>query len=423
MPKAKSPKPRMSIAQKILAKASGKKTCAVGEIVMARVDVAMSHENADVVLRSFLEIGIKKVWDNQRIVILFDHRIPAESEKTATTHKRLRAFVKEQGITHFYDLKEGICHQILPEFGHCRPGEVLVGTDSHTTTHGAFGTFATGIGATEMAGVWATGELWLRVPETIRIIVSGAFRPYVSAKDLILFIIGQLRADGANYCAVEFHGSTIETMSIASRMVLSNLAMEMGAKVAFVTPDDKTISYVKEQTPKPFDAVFPDNGAEYKSTLQIDVSALSSKVACPHAVDNVKDVKEIAGTKIDQALIGSCTNGRLEDFAAAARILEGKIIQKDVRLLIIPASRRVYLDALKKGYLEVFLKAGALILNPGCGPCLGAHQGLLAPGEVCVATTNRNFRGRMGSPESSVYLASPATVAASALKGEITEPC
>ena len=422
MPKAKSLMPSMSMAQKILAKASGKNACAVHEIVMAKVNVAMSHENADVVLRSFQEIGIDAVWDNRSIVILFDHRIPAESEKTAATHKRLRAFVREQGITHFYDLKEGICHQILPEFGHCRPGEVLVGTDSHTTTHGAFGTFATGIGATEMAGVWATGELWLRVPETIQITVSGTFRPYVSAKDLILHIIGQLKADGANYCAVEFHGPTIETMSIASRMVLSNLAMEMGAKVAFVIPDSTTVSYVKERTGQPFEVMLPDEDAEYKSRLAIDVADLKSKIACPHAVDNVKDVTEVNGTKIDQALIGSCTNGRLEDLAVAARLLEGKTIHKSVRLLVIPASRRVYLEALKRGYLETLVMAGGLILNPGCGPCLGAHQGLLAPGEVCVATTNRNFRGRMGSPESSVYLASPATVASSALTGEITEP-
>ncbi len=412
----------MTIAEKILARASQKKKVAVNEIVMARVDVAMSHENADVVLRSFQDIGVKKVWDNEKIVILFDHRIPAESEKTAATHKRLRAFVQEQKITHFYDLKEGICHQILPEFGLCRPGEVLVGTDSHTTTHGAFGTFATGIGATEMAGVWATGELWLRVPETIKITVTGSFREYVSAKDVILHIIGQLKADGANYCAVEFHGSTIREMSIASRMVLSNLSMEMGAKVAFVVPDRTTISYISERTQKPFEPALPDDDAHYKDALEIDVSDLKSQIACPHTVDNVNDVTEVQGTKIDQALIGSCTNGRLEDLAVAAQILEGKTVHKDVRLLIIPASRQEYLKALRKGYIETFIKAGGLVLNPGCGPCLGAHQGLLAPGEVCVATTNRNFRGRMGSPESFVYLASPATVACSAIRGEITQP-
>jgi 3-isopropylmalate/(R)-2-methylmalate dehydratase large subunit len=413
----------MTIAEKILARASGKKKVSVNEIVMAKVDVAMSHENADVVLRSFRDIGMKKVWDPDRIVILFDHRIPADSEKTAETHKRLRGFVREQGITHFYDLKEGICHQVLPEFGHDRPGEVLVGTDSHTTTHGAFGTFATGIGATEMSGVWATGELWLKVPETIKVTVHGSFQKFVSAKDLILHIIGVLGADGANYCSVEFHGQTIQDMSIASRMVLSNLSMEMGAKVAFVLPDDKTIRYVKERTDKPFQVALPEPDAVYSRTLDIDVGVLASQVACPHSVDNVKPVKDLAGLKIHQALIGSCTNGRLEDLAVAAQILENKVVHPQVRLLVIPASRRVYLEALKKGYIETFVLAGGLVLNPGCGPCLGAHQGLLGSGEVCLATTNRNFKGRMGSPEASVYLASPATVACSAIHGEVTAPC
>lgn len=392
------------------------------EIVMAKIDVAMSHENADVVLRSFREIGVGRVWDRDKIVILFDHRIPAESEKSAATHKRLREFVKEQGITHFYDMKEGICHQILPEFGLCRPGEVLVGTDSHTTTHGAFGTFATGIGATEMSGVWATGELWFKVPESMKITVNGSFQRHVSAKDLILYIIGMLGADGADYKAVEFCGETIHTMSIASRMVLSNLSMEMGAKVAFMLPDEKTISYVREHTNKEFEVVVPDENAQYTKELPIDVTNVAPQIACPHAVDNVKPVKDIAGIKIHQALIGSCTNGRLEDLAVAAEIVEHKTVHPDVRLLVIPASRKVYLQAIEKGYIEIFIKAGGLVLNPGCGPCLGAHQGLLAPGEVCVATTNRNFKGRMGSPDSFVYLASPATVAFSALAGEITAP-
>ncbi len=412
----------MTIAEKILARASGKEKISSNEIVMARVDVAMSHENADVVLRSFRDIGLERVWDKTKIVILFDHRIPAESEKTAMTHKRLREFVREQGIKYFYDMKEGICHQILPEFGHCRPGELLVGTDSHTTTHGAFGTFATGIGATEMAGVWATGELWLRVPESIKIEVSGTLRDFVSAKDLILYIIGQLKADGASYNAVEFHGETIRNLSIASRMVLSNLSMEMGAKVAFVTPDEKTIAYIKARTDKKFNAVTSDEDVQYVQELDIDVTDLVSQIACPHSVDNVKKVEEVKGTRIHQALIGSCTNGRLEDLAIAAEILEGSRVHPDVRLLIIPASRKTYQEALRRGYIETFLTAGGIVLNPGCGPCLGAHQGLLAPEEVCVATTNRNFKGRMGSPESFVYLASPATVAFSAINGEITVP-
>jgi 3-isopropylmalate/(R)-2-methylmalate dehydratase large subunit len=411
-----------TIAEKILARASSSKKLKPNEIVMARVDVAMSHENADVVLRSFREIGVKRVWDKDKIVILFDHRIPAESEKTAITHQRLREFVKEQGITHFYDVREGICHQILPEFGHCRPGELLVGTDSHTTTHGAFGTFATGIGATEMAGVWVTGELWLKVPETMKITLYGTLKQYVSAKDVILHIIGTLGADGAHYKAVEFTGETIGRMSIASRMVLSNLSMEMGAKVAFVVPDDATVSYVRARTNNEFKVINPDPDAHYCREISIDVSILESQIACPHSVDNVKPVREVAGTKIHQALIGSCTNGRLEDLSIAAAILQGKTIHPDVRLLIIPASRKIYLEAIKHGFIETFIKAGSLVLNPGCGPCLGAHQGLLAPGEVCISTTNRNFRGRMGSSESFVYLASPATVAFSAIKGEITTP-
>lgn len=410
-----------TIVEKILTKKSDK-SVSVNEIVETEVDIAMSHENADMVLKAFRNIGIPKVWDPEKIVILFDHRVPAESERTATTHKRLRAFVEEQRIENFYDMREGICHQILPEKGHTRPGEILVGTDSHTTTHGAFGVFATGIGATEMAGVWATGRLWFKVPETIKITVKGRFQPPVSSKDLILHIIGTLGADGADYKAVEFSGETISDMTIAGRMVLSNLSMEMGAKCAFVLPDNKTIQYVKERTNKPFDAVLPDPDAEYLKEMTVNVSGLSPQIACPHAVDNVKNVKDITGIKINQALIGSCTNGRLEDLEVAARILEGKSIHPKVRMLVIPASRKILIEAIRKGYIEIFVTAGALVLNPGCGPCLGAHQGVLAAGEVCISSTNRNFQGRMGSPESSVYLASPATVAASALRGEITDP-
>jgi 3-isopropylmalate/(R)-2-methylmalate dehydratase large subunit len=412
----------MTIAEKILARASGRRSVKPHEVVTARIDIAMSHENADVVLRAFKEIGIEKVWDPERIVILFDHRIPAETEKTAATHQRIRKFVAEQGIKHFYDLKEGICHQVLPEKGHSLPGKVMVGTDSHTTTHGAFGTFATGIGATEMAGVWATGELWFMVPDSIRINVTGKFMEFVSAKDLILHIIGMLGADGADYKSVEFCGETIAAMSVASRMVLTNLSMEMGAKVAFVAPDEKTRVYVREHSTADFDVLLADPDAAYVQTIEVDVSNLTSMVACPHAVDNVKPVAEMTGTKIDQALIGSCTNGRLEDLEIAAGILKGKTVAQGVRLLVIPASRHVYLEAIRKGHIETFIKAGGLVLNPGCGPCLGGHQGLMAPGEVCISTTNRNFKGRMGSPESSVYLASPATVARSALAGVITAP-
>lgn len=412
----------MTVAEKILARSSGRDRVKPGQIVQARIDVAMSHENADLVIRHFRSIGLERVWDPDRIVIIFDHRIPAESERTAELHKRVRAFVKEQHIEHFYDLKAGICHQVLAEKGHSVPGEILVGTDSHTTTQGAFGVFATGIGATEMAGVWATGELWFKVPETTRIAVSGAFKQWVMSKDLILNIIGRLAADGADYKAVEFSGPAITEMTIASRMVLSNLSMEMGAKVAFVIPDEKTVDYVKSRTEKEFTVVLPDEGAAYERNLDVDISDLEPQVACPHAVDNVKPVREVKGVRIDQALLGSCTNGRLEDLEMGARILEGKRIAGHVRMIVIPASQEIYLDAVNKGVLSAFVKAGAIVVNPGCGPCLGAHQGILAAGEVCISTTNRNFQGRMGSPDSKVYLASPAVVAASAIKGEIAVP-
>ena len=412
----------MTIAEKILGAASGKGKVSPGEIVNARVDLAMSHENGALVIKNFLKIGVEKVWAPERIVILFDHRVPAESQRTAIGHREVREFVRIQGIKHFYDMRAGICHQILPEKGHVRPGILLVGTDSHTTTHGAFGAFGTGIGATEMAAVWATGEIWLRVPTTLRIELRGEFQQWVSAKDAILYIIGDLRADGADYKAIEFYGDAVEKMSVASRMVLSNLSMEMGAKVAFVPPDKKTEDYVASRSRLPFAPVSADADASYEKTLTYHMSELEPQIACPHQVDNVKNVSAVEGIPIDQALLGGCTNGRLEDLEVAARILDGKTIPMNVRMLVIPASWEIYLEAMRKGLLEKLIRAGAVVLNSGCGPCLGAHQGLLAPKERCVSTTNRNFQGRMGSAEAGIYLASPAVVAASALTGEITDP-
>ncbi len=412
----------MTIAEKIILAASGKSRVAPGEIVNARVDLAMSHENAALVIKNFLKIGVDRLWDPDKIVIIFDHRVPAESEKTAAGQKDVRQFVRTHAIKNFYDMRAGICHQVLPEKGHVRPGTLLVGTDSHTTTHGAFGAFGTGIGATEMAAVWATGEIWLRVPQTIRIELKGAFQEAVTAKDAILYIIGDLGADGADYKAVEFYGEVIDKMSIASRMTISNLSMEMGAKVAFVPPDKKTIDYVRERAKLPFTPVLADSDAQYLKNLVYEVDQIEPQIACPHRVDNVKPIGEVEGTRVDQALLGSCTNGRLEDLESAASIIDGKKVAPDVRMLVIPASWEIYLEAMKLGYIETFIRAGAIILNPGCGPCLGAHQGLLAPGENCISTTNRNFQGRMGSPEAGIYLASPPTVAASALTGKITDP-
>ena len=411
-----------TIAEKILMRASGSTHVEPGEIVNAKVDIAMSHDNAALVSKIFKEIGVEKVWDADRIVIPIDHRVPANNIKVAEGHKKIREFARSQNINHFYDVREGVCHQIMPEFGHVVPGELIAGTDSHTTTYGAMGAFSTGIGATEMAAVWATGELWLKVPETYKITLVGQPGEQVFAKDIILHIIGQLTAEGANYKGIEYYGPVIEAMSVGSRMTLSNMSMEMGAKCAIIPPDQKVFDYLHDRTDKEYNVVNADPDAKYAKKLEFDVSQIGPQVACPHAVDNVKDVSEVAGTKLHQAVLGSCTNGRIEDLKAGARMLDGKDIHKDVRLIISPASRQVYLQAMEEGILQKFVKAGGIVINPGCGPCLGAHEGILAAGENCIASTNRNFQGRMGSTEAGIYLASPATVVASAVKGEITDP-
>ncbi len=411
-----------TVAQKLLARKAGKAEVAVGEIVNVEPDLAMSHDNAGLVIKQFKQIGVDKVWNPNRIVIPLDHRAPAESEKTATAHRSIRMFVKEQGIKDFYDIKEGICHQVVVEKGHILPGELAVGTDSHTTSYGCLGALSTGIGATEMAAVWATGKIWLKVPESIRIVINGILPKGVYAKDVILYIIGQLTVEGANYESVEYYGDTIERMSISERFTMCNLSMEMGAKFAFVPFDKVTKKYLSGVTKRKLTPIFSDRNAVFEKEYKFSVGGLEPQVACPHNVDNVKPIGEVKGTKIDQVVLGSCTNGRLDDLEIAARIVRGKKIHPDVRMLILPATRSIYLQAMRKRYLGTFMEAGAVVLNPGCGPCLGAHQGILAAGERCLATTNRNFKGRMGSPESEVYLASPAVAAATAIKGEITDP-
>lgn len=391
----------VTFAEEILAKASGEKKVEAGDIVDASIDIAMSHDNAALVIKKFREIGMDKVWDANKIVIILDHRVPANTIKTAERHKTIREFVKEQGIN-FYDINTGICHQVMIEEGYASPGRLIVGTDSHTTSYGATGAFSTGIGATEMAAVWATGKIWLRVPESYKINIEGNLPEMVFSKDIILHIIKHLRSDGANYKSCEFYGNLVEKMSLASKIVIANMSMEMGAKVA-VFPK------------KEYDGV-------YEKEFNFDVSNLSPQIACPHAVDNVKDVTEVEGKEINQAVLGSCTNGRMEDLRIAANILKGKKIAKGVRMLVFPASMNIYRKALEEGLIKTFIDAGALVLNPGCGPCLGAHEGILASNEVAITSTNRNFKGRMGSRDAEVYLASPATVAASALRGMITDP-
>jgi 3-isopropylmalate/(R)-2-methylmalate dehydratase large subunit len=411
-----------TISEKILMRASGSQHVEPGEIVNARVDIAMSHDNAALVSKVFKEIGVPKVWDADRIVIPIDHRVPANNIKTAEGHKKIREFASSQNIKHFYDVREGVCHQIMPEFGHVVPGELIAGTDSHTTTYGALGAFSTGIGATEMAAVWATGELWLKVPETFKINLTGSLNDNVFSKDVILHICGQLTAEGANYKAIEYYGPAVNEMSVGARMTITNMSMEMGAKAAIMAPDRKVFDYLKGRTDKQYNVVTADPDAKYEKEMEYDVSQIGPKVACPHAVDNVKDVREVAGTKLHQAVLGSCTNGRIEDLMAGVKMLGDNMIHKDVRLIVAPASRQVYLEAMEQGILQKFVRAGGMVINPGCGPCLGAHEGILAAGENCIASTNRNFQGRMGSTEAGIYLASPATVVASAVNGEITDP-
>jgi 3-isopropylmalate/(R)-2-methylmalate dehydratase large subunit len=414
----------MNIIEKILANASGKQEVSPGEIVEAKIDVAMTHDlTGPLAIKSFHEIGAKKVWDSNKVVIIIDHLVPASSVISAELHKTVRNFAEEQHLENFYDVgRGGVCHQVMPEKGHVRPGEVIVGSDSHTCTYGAFGAFATGIGSTEMAAVFATGKLWFRVPEVIKVDVTGKFKKLVTAKDLTLNIVGKIGADGAIYKGLEFGGSTIRDMTIDGRMVLSNMAVEMGAKAGLIEPDKKTVDYVKARTDQPFTPVKSDPDSVYEKIVDVDVSELEPQVAVPHSVDNVKPVSEVEDVKVDQAFIGSCTNGRLEDLRVATQILKGKKIARGVRLVVIPASQEIYLNAINEGLIRTFMDAGATVGNPNCGPCLGGHMGILAEGEACISTSNRNFIGRMGSTKSFVYLASPATVAASAITGKITDP-
>jgi 3-isopropylmalate/(R)-2-methylmalate dehydratase large subunit len=416
----------MNITEKILAKASGKTAVHAGEIVDANVDMIMVHDlTGPLAVEAFKKIGIEKVWDNKKVVVILDHQVPAESVTAAELHKTMRKFAKDQQLR-IYDVgKGGICHQVMPEKGHVLPGTVMVGADSHTCTYGAFGAFATGIGSTEAAAVFATGKIWLKVPEAIKINVHGQFQRYVAPKDLILHVIGKLGAGGAIYKTAEFRGPTIREMSVAGRMTLCNMTVEMGAKNGIVEPDETTRKFLEGRTAKllaPFESLISDADAAYEKTVDIDVTDLTPQIAYPSSVDNVKPASDMSNVTVEQAFIGSCTNGRIEDLRVAAEILKGKMVKDGVRTLVIPASQEVYRQALNEGLIEIFTDAGALVCGSTCGPCLGGHIGLLAPSETCVSTSNRNFIGRMGSKEASVYLASPATVAASAITGRITNP-
>lgn len=410
-----------TFSEKILSKKAGKAVCA-GEIVTVSPNRILSHDNSAAIIREFKKLGVNKIKDQEKIVIILDHVTPASTERYALNHKTIREFVSEQKIPHFFDIPCGICHQVFSEHGFAMPGELILGADSHTTSYGAFGAFSAGIGRSEVASLWATDEIWLKVPETIRIEITGKLSPAVASKDVILKVIGDVGSDRANYKAVEFAGETVEGFTMASRMVLANMAAEMGAKNGYVAPDEVTLEWLEGRARGECELVISDPDAEYESLLTWDVSSLSPQVACPHTVDNVKPVSEVEGIPFHQAVIGTCTNGRLEDLRSVAGILKGKKVSPSIRTLIIPASRQEYARALREGIIETLVQAGCVILNPGCGPCLGAHQGVLAPGEVALSTANRNFRGRMGSRDSEIYLASPATVAASAIEAKIADP-
>jgi homoaconitate hydratase family protein len=410
-----------TLTEKVLGRKAGKDVQA-GEVITVSPDYVLSHDNSAAIIQEFRKLGVEKVKAPAKIVIVLDHIVPASEEKYAQNHKSIREFVAEQGIPNFFDINAGICHQVLPEQGFALPGKVIVGSDSHTPSYGALGAFATGIGRTETACTWATDEIWLRVPETMRIDLSGRFRGGVFAKDLSLKLIGDHGAEMANYKAVEFAGPAAGDFSVGARLTLANMSAEMGAKNGYFAPDAKTLKWLEGRARGPFVVASSDPDARFESVIAYDLGGLEPQVACPHSVDNVKPVTAVAGKPVNQVLIGTCTNGRLEDIEAAAAIFAGRKVHPSVRCLVIPASWEVYREALKSGALAVLADAGCVILNSGCGPCLGAHEGILAAGEVCLSTSNRNFRGRMGHRDSEIYLASPATAAAAAVAGKIADP-
>lgn len=451
----------LTFAEKVFSAKLGREVHA-GEIVTVEPDFVLSHDNSAAISKTFAGIGVEHVRYPGRIVIVLDHVVPAADYKHATNHKTIREFVSAQGISNFFDINHGVCHQVLLEHGFARPGSIIVGSDSHTTSYGAVGAFSVGIGRTEAACTWATGELWLRVPDTLRITVDGAWPERVGSKDLMLNIAGQISASGADYLSVEWTGGAVHSLSVDSRIVLCNMSAEIGAKNGYVPPDAKVKKWLDmvvgatPASPVPSSASLPacesepmadtavgstgDNGghggpphqkyenwhtdpdAKLAKNINLDISSLPPQIACPHRVDNVKPVGEVAGTRVQQCLLGTCTNGRYEDIAAAWEVLQGKRVSPATRLLVFPASQRENLLAVKAGLMEQFIEAGAVWMNPGCGPCLGAHEGALAPGEACISTANRNFKGRMGTPDSEIYLGSPQSVAAAATTGEITDP-
>jgi 3-isopropylmalate/(R)-2-methylmalate dehydratase large subunit len=415
----------MTIAEKILARASGLSGVSPGDFVTARIDMALIPEMFMMVRRALLKACIDPesltLWDPEKVVAVIDHYVPTAALELAEEHKQLRELARKLRMKYYYDVFPGVCHQILHEKGHVRPGELIVGADSHTTTHGALNAAATGIGASEMAYVMQTGQLWFMVPETIKFDIRGNLSDYVYSKDLILYIAGRYGTEVAQYKSIEWTGPVVENFSMDARFTMSNMSVELGAKFGLFRADQKTMDYVMARTQKPFEPVEADPGAVYAETYVIDASTLEPQVALPHSVGNVKPVSAVKDVPIDQASLASCCNGRIEDLEIAVRILKGKKVHPRVRFWVAPASWELYQEAMDKGILRALLDAGAMIGNPSCGFCTGI-QGVLAAGERCIAATPRNFKGRMGSNDSEIFLASPATVAASAIRGVITDP-
>jgi homoaconitate hydratase family protein len=412
----------MTIAEKILAAKSGCDSVRPGEIVDAYPDLVMSHTATWRSVSVMERVGATRLHDPNRLAIVLDHISPAKTEKYAADQQISRNFARKFGIQKFYDIDSGIAHLVLMEAGHVAPGDLIVGTDSHCTIYGSLGALGTGIGYTEVASVWITGKLWMKVPESVRIVLHGSFGLGVYAKDLMLDLIGRLGADGCTYDSVEFYGSVFQ-FSISERMTMANLAMEMGVKCVFIPPDDSTAEYLRGRLTegRAFRPVYADADAQYARHLEVDLSQLGPIVACPHEVQNTRPIEDVAGTHIDQAFLGSCANAKYEDLVVAARILKGRRVHPGVRLIVTPGSKQIMLEAMNSGVLQILLESGGMVTNPGCGACAG-DGGMLADGEVCLSTANRNFLGRMGSNKSQIYLSSPATLAASAIRGVITDP-
>jgi len=409
-------------AEKIIGRAAGNQEAVAGDIVEAEPDLVMSHESTFLVNKSFREIGAGRPWDPEKIVVVLDHRTPANTLQTASVHARIRELVREYGIKRFYDAGEGICHQLLVEERLAKPGQLVLGADSHTPTAGAIGAFATGVGATEMAGIWATGKIWLKIPETVKVVLGNCLPLGSYPKDLALEIVRLLGPSGAEYKCLEMVGDALPGLLISSRMVLCNMSVEAGAKAAIVAPDTVTAQWYSGVVEGRLDMVRSDSDCAYESEMSIDLLKVPPMVSGPHRVELARPVGELEGKHIDQAFIGTCANGRLDDLAAAAGVLKNRKVFPGCRLIVAPASRKVMEEAIDRGFFQTILAAGGTMVPPGCGPCLGAHEGVLGPGETCISSSNRNFPGRMGSDEAEIYLASPATVAASAVEGAIADP-